>query len=78
MFTEASQESDDREKGSPPLSYAAVEEAPDTVIANRFGVFGPFLSKLFNNGVEARGIERVPENQRETKNILNRYVPRSL
>lgn len=52
----------------------AVEDTPDQVIAKRFGVFGPLLSKLFQSGVEARGVERVPENQRETKNSWNKCV----
>ena len=52
----------------------AVEAAPDRVIAHRFGALGPFLSKLFAIGVEARGIERVPEDQRESKNAWNKCV----
>ncbi|EGN94940.1 hypothetical protein SERLA73DRAFT_113651 [Serpula lacrymans var. lacrymans S7.3] len=51
-----------------------VEVAPDRVIAGRFGVLGPFLSKLFASGVEARGVERVPEDQREAKNIWNNLL----
>ncbi|KAH0835002.1 cytosine-purine permease [Lanmaoa asiatica] len=42
------------------------------LIVKRFGIFGPLLSKLFNSGVEARGVERVPEHQRETKNYWNK------
>lgn len=66
----SSHESYDKEQGVAVL----VEDAPDQVIAKRFGSFGPLLSKLFDNGVEARGIERVPEHQRETKNLWNRWV----
>ena len=35
---------------------------------------GGLLSKLFASGVEARGVECVPEDQRETKNTWNKYV----
>lgn len=48
------------------------ETAPDQVITKRFSAFGPILAKLFASGVEARGVERVPENQRETKNMWNK------
>ncbi|KAG9309078.1 cytosine-purine permease [Chiua virens] len=69
------QESYDKEKGLSALETKtevyATEDAPDQVIAKRFGAFGPLLSKLFNSGVEARGVERVPEHQRETKNFWN-------
>ena len=50
------------------------EENPEEAIATRFGAFGPFLARLFANGVEARGVERVPEDQRETKNMWNKFV----
>ena len=66
----------DKEKGvesGDPEVYA-VEDAPDEVIAKRFGAFGPLLSKLFKSGVEARGVERVPENQRQTKHSWNKSV----
>ena len=67
----------DREKAveNEDTEVSAVEVAPDQVIAKRFGIFGPLLSKLFKSGVEARGVERVPENQRETKNSWNKSVP---
>lgn len=50
------------------------ETAPDQVITKRFSAFGPILAKLFASGVEARGVERVPENQRETKNMWNNLL----
>jgi hypothetical protein len=69
---------EDKEKGSEeehiPVQHRVLEVAPDDVIVNRFGFMGPFLSRLFAVGVEARGIERVPEDQRETKNTWNKYV----
>jgi hypothetical protein len=66
---------EDKEKalGSDADIYA-VEAAPDLVIVRRFGALGPFLSKLFASGVEARGVERVPEDQRESKNAWNKCV----
>ncbi|KAF9225107.1 hypothetical protein BS17DRAFT_879253 [Gyrodon lividus] len=69
-----SQEYYDKEKGVSSVDTDIVEAAPDQVIAKRFGVLGPFLSKLFESGVEARGVERVPENQRETKNAWNNLL----
>jgi len=67
----------DEEKGteSGGIEVYAAEDAPDKVIAKRLGVFGPMVSKLFKSGVEARGVERVPEIQRETKNSWNKSVP---
>ncbi|KII93075.1 hypothetical protein PLICRDRAFT_101790 [Plicaturopsis crispa FD-325 SS-3] len=54
--------------------HAVLEAAPDVVIAHRFGALGPWLSKLFASGVEARGVERVPESERETKNTWNNLL----
>ncbi|KAH7913882.1 permease for cytosine/purines, uracil, thiamine, allantoin-domain-containing protein [Hygrophoropsis aurantiaca] len=68
---------EDKEKGSSfddVQIVHAVEAAPDRVIVQRFGVLGPFLAKLFASGVEARGVERVPEDQRETKNAWNNLL----
>jgi hypothetical protein len=50
------------------------DAAPEDVIIKRFGSMGPFLARLFAVGVEARGVERVPEDQRQTKNTWNKYV----
>ncbi|EIW87465.1 cytosine-purine permease [Coniophora puteana RWD-64-598 SS2] len=52
----------------------SAEVAPENTIARRFGALGPILTKLFNSGVEARGVERVPEDQRETKNAWNNLL----
>jgi hypothetical protein len=69
---------ENEEKGSfgehIPVQPRMLEVAPDDVIVNRFRFMGPFLSRLFAVGVEARGVERVPEDQRETKNTWNKYV----
>ncbi|KAK6996499.1 cytosine-purine permease [Favolaschia claudopus] len=41
----------------------------------RFAFVGSALSRLFaRGGVEARGVERVPEDQRETRNMWNKSV----
>jgi hypothetical protein len=45
---------------------------PEQIIPTRFGVLGPVLAKMFASGVEARGVERVPEDERETKNMWNK------
>lgn len=70
-------ESYDKEKGAETQEYT-IEHAPDQVIANRFGSLGPLLSRLFDSGVEARGVERVPESQRDMKNFWNRSVVSSV
>ncbi|KAG1899858.1 permease for cytosine/purines, uracil, thiamine, allantoin-domain-containing protein [Suillus fuscotomentosus] len=69
---------EDEEKSIARLEDArdvyAIEAAPDRVIVKRFGRLGPFLSRLFASGIEARGVERVPENQRESKNAWNNIL----
>ena len=69
---------DDKEKGL--FAHDVVSAAPDdSFIADRYaryGRLGPIMQRLFANGVEARGVERVPESERETKNVWNKYVPR--
>lgn len=77
-MSEGSDYAPDKEKG---LTH--VETAPDdSLIADRYaryGALGPVMQRLFASGVEARGIERVPESERESKNIWNKYVqPSSL
>ncbi|KAI6135916.1 permease for cytosine/purines, uracil, thiamine, allantoin-domain-containing protein [Pisolithus sp. B1] len=63
----------DKEKGI-RIELPETEVAPDQAIAKRFGAFGPFLEKLFASGIEARGVERVPEDQRETRNTWNNLL----
>ncbi|KAG1840269.1 permease for cytosine/purines, uracil, thiamine, allantoin-domain-containing protein [Suillus subalutaceus] len=67
---------EDKEKALSSVEDEVVyaEVAPDRVIASRFGTLGPLLSRLFASGVEARGVERVPENQRESKNAWNNLL----
>ncbi|KAJ6471194.1 cytosine-purine permease [Mycena vulgaris] len=62
------------EEKNPEPQHVILEASPDDVIVNRFGFMGPALSKLFASGVEARGVERVPEDQRENKNMWNNLL----
>jgi hypothetical protein len=55
------------EPGDKPETSALEEHA----IASRFGPAQALLAKLFAAGVEARGIERVPETERTDRNFLN-------
>lgn len=70
--------SGDEEKSVAGLEDAqdvyTIEAAPDRMIVRRFGKLGPLLSRLFAFGVEARGVERMPENQRESKNSWNNIL----
>lgn len=65
---------EDKEKGlATDVGVSDAERTPDQAIVTRFGSkFGPLLARLFARGVEARGVERVPEDQRETKNAWNK------
>lgn len=38
----------------------------------KYGVFAPIAAKLFDLGVESRGIERVPEDERSDKYFWNK------
>ena len=53
-------------------TYLVGEHDPDKVIARRFGRFGGVLERMFASGVEARGVERVPEDQRTARNVWNK------
>ncbi|KZT39929.1 hypothetical protein SISSUDRAFT_1044887 [Sistotremastrum suecicum HHB10207 ss-3] len=61
------------EDGKVDNAYRA-EVSPDEVIVRRFGKFGGVLGKLFASGVEARGVERVLEEDRENKNVWNNLL----
>ena len=75
---QSSNGSHDREKGLQAECAGAISPthttdlAPEDALVKRYGRFGPVLAKLFASGVEARGVERVPEDQRETKNMWNK------
>lgn len=67
---------DDKEKGHVAV---VAPDASDTTARGleeerRYGRIGPFLAKVFNSGVESRGVERVPEDQREDKHAWNKCV----
>ncbi|KAI0348156.1 cytosine-purine permease [Trametopsis cervina] len=72
----ASNLSDEKEKGV--VEHDVVYAAPDdAVIADRFaryGRLGPTMQRIFATGVEARGVERVPENEREPKHMWNNLL----
>ncbi|KAJ7241711.1 cytosine-purine permease [Mycena haematopus] len=57
-----------------PETPTQVEISPDDAIVKRFAFMGPVLSKLFESGVEARGVERVPEDQRDGRNMWNNHA----
>jgi hypothetical protein len=68
----------DYEKGSVGKNETHLvteEHAPDAAIVGRFGAFGDkVLGPLFKAGVEARGVERVPENERSEANMWNNLL----
>lgn len=66
---------EDKEKGSPsPVLRPDVDSDvdPSQAIVARFGALGPFIANLFEIGIEARGVERVPEDQRDDKFAWNK------
>ena len=65
---------DEKAKFSDDDVRFVAEDDPQQAIVSRFGALGPWLDRLFASGVEARGVERVPESERETKNVWNKYV----
>ncbi|KAF8191258.1 permease for cytosine/purines, uracil, thiamine, allantoin-domain-containing protein [Pholiota molesta] len=70
----ASEKAELSDKGSTSLEENVVnptEAEPSGAIVARFGVLGPLLAKLFDLGVEARGVERVPENMRDDTHFWN-------
>ncbi|PSS29728.1 hypothetical protein PHLCEN_2v2876 [Hermanssonia centrifuga] len=70
---------EDKEKGYTQDVVGDVDHtAPnDSVIADRYaryGKLGTVMQRILASGVEARGVERVPENERETKNMWNNHA----
>ncbi|KAI0685083.1 cytosine-purine permease [Cytidiella melzeri] len=67
---------DEKEKGI--VEHDVVAAAPDdAVIAERYaryGKLGPAMQRIFASGVEARGVERVPESEREYKHFWNNLL----
>ncbi|KAJ3552669.1 hypothetical protein NM688_g4029 [Phlebia brevispora] len=69
--------SDDKEKGYVPDVEVDQTAPDDSVIVDRFaryGKLGAVIKFIFASGVEARGVERVPEDERETKNMWNNLL----
>jgi hypothetical protein len=68
----------DHEKGLASVHVRPKEDeehAPDKVLVGRFGALGhKILGPLFKAGVEARGVERVPEDERSPKNTWNNLL----
>ena len=64
----------DTEKGSYVEQHVedVKEEAPEAFYISKYKAVGPLLKRLFSFGVEARGIERIPEDQRDSKNSWDR------
>lgn len=50
------------------------EKEPDRVLASRTSVLGKLYQRFFSMGVEARGVERVLEDDRDPKNALNNLL----
>lgn len=48
------------------------EENPDAYYVEKYGRLGPVFQKLFASGIEARGVQRVPEDERDPKNLWNK------
>lgn len=69
--------SDDKEKGyvaGIDIDQAAPDESAIVDRFARYGKVGSVIRFMLASGVEARGVERVPEDQRETKNMWNKCV----
>ncbi|THH15143.1 hypothetical protein EW146_g5289 [Bondarzewia mesenterica] len=65
----------DSEKGQVASAITVDDvEFAESALVSRYGRLGPVLAKIFNSGVEARGVERVPEDQREDKHAWNNLL----
>ena len=62
------------EEGTGPIHHKTADTEPERAIVERYGFLGPYISKLFELGVEARGVERIPEDMRDVTHIWNKYV----
>lgn len=56
------------------VSHVDAEEHPEAYYIEKYGSLGPIFQKLFSSGVEARGVQRVPEDERTAKNTWNKCV----
>ncbi|KAJ7581387.1 cytosine-purine permease [Mycena floridula] len=64
----------DLENGLDREGASQAELAPEEAIVHRWGNLGRIFKRLFDHGVEARGVERVPENERENTKIWNNLL----
>lgn len=55
-------------------STTAIERDPDQILAARNTFLGKLYRRVFSMGVEARGVERVLEDDRSPKNALNNLL----
>lgn len=55
-------------------SITAIEREPDQILAARNTFLGKLYKRAFSMGVEARGVERVLEDDRSPKNALNNLL----
>lgn len=56
------------------VNHVYAEEHPDAYYVEKYGALGSIFQKLFSSGVEARGVQRVPEDERDPKNMWNKYA----
>ncbi|KAJ3773825.1 permease for cytosine/purines, uracil, thiamine, allantoin-domain-containing protein [Lentinula raphanica] len=71
MSTEDNEKALSSPRDSTDVAEYLGERALNKRTAERFGVFAPVMEKLFDYGVEARGVERVLENERDSKLLWN-------
>ncbi|KAI8577308.1 hypothetical protein K450DRAFT_252535 [Umbelopsis ramanniana AG] len=50
------------------------EKEPDQVLTSRNSMLGKLYQRFFSMGVEARGVERVLEDDRDPKNAINNLL----
>jgi hypothetical protein len=50
------------------------EKEPEQVLASRNSMLGKMYQRFFSMGVEARGVERVLEDDRDPKNAINNLL----
>ena len=70
----------DKEKGSGDderhvqVQHAYAEERPDSYHTEKYGALSHAFQKLFSSGVEERGVQRVPEDERDPRHTWNKCV----
>ena len=70
----------DKEKGSGDderhvqVQHTYAEERPDAYHTEKYGALSLVFRKLFSSGVEERGVQRVPENERDPRHTWNKCV----